>query len=106
MNKDIVTINEEMRNEKKRLRELEKAEIELGNKHLLFEVEYEKEFARILSTMDGVAANKADKLTRGATADLRYEWKLAEIVYKANIRAQSNCQSIINMLQSQLKYME
>jgi len=102
---DIITISVEMDNEKKRLRELSKSEVELGLAAAEAEATYEKELARVLLETDG-AANKAERLARGETADLRFRWKAAEVVYKANIRAQSNCQAIINMLQSKLKYME
>jgi len=102
---DIITISVEMDNEKKRLREVEKDEVTLGMEMVTAEAEYEKALARVLLSIDG-AANKAERLARGETADLRFKWKAAEVVYKANIRAQSNCQAIINMLQSKLKYME
>lgn len=95
-----------MDNEKKRLDELENDEVRLGDEAACAECDYEKALAVAIMKLDNMAANKAERLARGEVAVLRYKWKLAEVVAKANIRAQENSRTKINMLQSKLKYIE
>ncbi len=102
---DIVTINEQLQIEINRLRSLEHGALELGRKMAEAEAEYEKAIAREIATIQG-AANKAERIARGNTADQRMAWRLAEVIYKANSKAQDNSRQILSVLQSRLKYME
>jgi N-acetylmuramic acid 6-phosphate (MurNAc-6-P) etherase len=104
--KDLITINQEIEREIKRLRELEKNALPFGEKMVDAEADYEKALAREIITLPSMAANKAERLARGEVADSKRDWKLAEVVYKANARAQENSRQILSVLQSRLKYME
>ena len=106
MNKDLITVNEEIERETKRLRELEENALPFGEKMVTAEAEYEKALAREMMSLPSMAANKAERLARGEVADIKSKWKLAEVVYKANARAQENSRQILSVLQSRLKYME
>lgn len=105
---DLITINQEIHSEVKRLRELESQAVELGRKMSGAEADYERNFAESIlsSDLQNMAANKADRIARGRTAGIKEAWRTAEVVYKANARAQENSRQILSVLQSLLKYME
>jgi hypothetical protein len=108
MNRDVLTTNQEIEIETKRLDDLHGQEVPLGEKMAAAQRDFERAVGRLAvdSEITGLRGVEAEKVLRSKAADLKYEWTLAEVVYKSNIRAQENSRTKLTGLYGKRKHIE
>ncbi|OPL09580.1 MAG: hypothetical protein AVO34_13390 [Firmicutes bacterium ML8_F2] len=108
MNKDIVTVTEEIRKAASDLRKAIDDITESAKKKAETERDYRVRLAREIMTLrdKGLQVSVINDVARGNCADEKYQRDLADVMYRATLEAIESQRAQLSALQSALKYME
>ena len=108
MNKDIVTVTEDIRRAAAELREAVIDIYDAAKNKAQAECDYRVELAREIMKLreKGLPATLIHDLARGNVANFKYKRDLADVTYRATLEALESQRSQLSALQSALKYME